>query len=162
MSTDDYDRFADVQEDVHGIFGADQPGMEPGLKKHESVLAKPTREGVVLELSCQGCGKPTKMTIEWPEVVALKYGVNPVIAFRAHPGVVKFPTRWEFLPHEHSWRPEMKCRHCQFWIPLRISPDEPERFLKVGRRNGLIHPAGEKQVSQVAAAAAAQGQAVRR
>ena len=162
MSTRDYDRFADVQEDVHGIFGADQPGMEPGLKKHETVNVQPTKEGVVMQMSCQGCGRPTHMTVEWPEVVALKYGVNPVVAFRAHPGVVKYSTRWEFLPREHAWRPELKCSNCQFWFPLRISPEEPERFLAAGRRHGFILPAGEQEVSRVAAMAAQMGQAVRR
>ena len=85
-SSNDYDRFADVQEDVHGIFGADQPGMEPGLQKLESVHAQATGDGVIMQMSCQGCGVPTHITVEWPELVAMKYGVNPVVAFRPHPG----------------------------------------------------------------------------
>jgi hypothetical protein len=161
-NSNDYDAFEDVIGDYNGVFGATEAGLDPGLKKHEDVQVKTTKHGVVFQLSCQGCGKPTQMTVEWPEMVALKYGVNPAIAFRGHSGMIQNPTRWEFRPDEQAWRPDMQCRHCQFHIPLRVSPAEPERFLAAGRRSSYINPQGEQQVAQIAAAAARQGQAVRR
>lgn len=162
MAVNNYDAFEDVIGSYHGVFGATEPGIDAGLKRYESVQAKPTAGGVVLQLSCQGCGRPTQLHVEWPEMVALKYGVNPAVAFRGHPGMLKTPTRWEFRPDEQAWRPDLECRHCGFYIPLRISPAEPERFLAAGRRAGFINPPGEHQVSQIAAMAAKQGQAVRR
>lgn len=162
MGVDNYDAFDDVISSYQGVFGDTEAGLDAGLKKHEAVQAKPTKQGVVLELSCQGCGRPTQMLVEWPEMVAIKYGVNPAIAFRGHPGILSNPTRWEFRPDEQLWRPDIRCSHCQFHIPLRLSPGEPERYLRDGRRAGYINQAGEQQVSQIAARAASQGQAVRR
>lgn len=161
MSANNYDAFEDVIGSYHGVFGATESGLDSGLKKHESVDAKPTQQGVVFELSCQGCGKPTQMMVEWPEIVALKYGGNPAVVFRQHPGIIRNPTRWEFRPDEQAWRPDMQCRTCQFHIPLRVGPGEPERYLAIARRSGFINPAGEQRVSQIAAQAAQQGQAVR-
>jgi len=158
----DYDAFQDVIEGVNGIFGQEQAALDPGLKKHDSVHAQVSKEGVVLQFSCQGCGKPTQLTIEWPEVVALKYGVNPEIALRGHSSGVNDVARWEFLPHEQSWRPHLKCGGCQFWFPIRVSPDEPERFLASARRRGMINPEGEAGIAQICARAAQAGQAVRR
>lgn len=162
VGTRDFDAFGDVREEVRGIFGAEQAAIEPGLKKFESVHVQPTKEGVVLQVSCQGCSRPTHIIMEWPEAVALKYGVNPEFAFHGHPRIVNFPTKWEFLPHENAWRPDMRCGKCGFHFPVRISPDEPERFLKVGRQQGFINPDGEAQVSRIAAVAAQRGQAARR
>ncbi len=158
----DYDAFQDVIEGVNGIFGAEQAGLDSGLKKHDSVHAKATPRALVFQLNCQGCGKPTHLEVEWPELVALKYGVNPVIAFRGRPNMLQSPTRWEFRPAEQAWRPEIKCRNCGFHVPLRVAPDEPERHLAVARRREFINQQGEHAVAQICAQAAAGGAAVRR
>lgn len=158
----EYDAFGDVIDSVNGIFGTDTAALDQGLKKHDSVHAKATASALVLQLNCQGCGKPTHMEVEWPELVAMKYGVNPVIAFRGRSGIISNLTRWEFLPAEQAWRPEMKCRNCGFNVPIRISADgEPERHLAVARRRGFINPPGEHMVAQIAAQAAQGGKAVR-
>ncbi len=162
MGVNDYDAFEDVIGSYNGVFGATEAGLDAGLKNHEQVQAKPTKHGVVLQLSCQGCGKPTQMLIEWPEMVAIKYGVNPAIAFRGRPGMVQNATRWEFKPGEGAWRPDLRCSHCQFHFPVRVFPSEPERFLAAGRRAGFINPQGEHLVANICAQMAAQGQAVRR
>lgn len=162
MNRRDFDAFGDIINEQAGIFGNEQAGLEPGLSKHDAVHAKPTPQGVVLQIACQGCGRPTHMTVEWPEMVALKYGVNPVVAFRQHRGVLNDPTPWEFLPHEGSWRPDLRCRQCKFHFPVRLEPHEPERYLSAARRAGYINPSGENQISQIAAKVASQGKSVRR
>lgn len=154
----DYDAFGDVQNTQSGIFGSEQAGLEPALRNHDAVVARPSKAGVVLQMSCQGCGIPTHITTEWPEMVALKYGVNPVVAFRDH-RIIKDPTPWEFLPHEHAWRPAMKCSRCGFNLPVRIEPHEPEKYLAAGRRAGYINRQGEDEISKIAATvSASQGQ----
>ncbi|MCP4242344.1 MAG: hypothetical protein GY772_17455 [bacterium] len=155
MSRTDYDAFGDVRNTQTGIFGSEQAGLEPALRNHDAVTAKPTSEGLVLQMTCQGCGVPTHITAEWPEVVALKYGVNPVVAFRQH-RVLSDPTPWEFLPHEHAWRPALKCSRCSFNLPVRIEPHEPEKHLAAARRAGFINRTGEDQVSRIAASVSAQ------
>ena len=146
---DNYDAFEDVRNTTVGIFGQEQAALDAGLKKHDSVHAQVRADGVALQFSCQGCGSTRLLTVEYPEIVALKYGVNPMVAFAQAQGVVRSPTRWEFLPHEQAWRPHLKCTNCNFWFPLRVSPDEPERFLSAARRQGFIKPEGEMAVSQI-------------
>ncbi len=146
----DYDTFNDIRNTQTGIFGSDQASIESGLKNHDSVHSTVDERGVVFEMECQGCGVPTQIVAEWPEMVALKYGVNPAFAFRGNPGIMSSePTKWEFLPHEQSWRPDMRCPRCDFHICLRVLPDEPEKFLSAGRRKGIIIPQGEQKVAAI-------------
>ena len=152
----DWDTFQDVIEASNGVFDG-----SVGLKNHDSVKPFVTPQGVALQFECQGCGNPKKLIVEYPEMIALKYGVNPEIAFRGIPGVLDEPTRWEFLPAEQSWRPDRRCPGC-FWFPIRIDPQEPERYLQMARRRGYINPAVEQKLSAIAAKAAQNGQAVRR
>ena len=148
MSTDEYDEFDDYKRDHAGIFGVG------ALKDHEGCVHTVVREGVNLEFSCQGCGRSTRVTLEWPELVALKYGHNPAIIFARAPQLVQTPMSWVW--GEDGWRPDAKCPHCGFYFGLRLNSGEPEAILKHGRRAGFINPAGEQQVSQFCARATQQ------
>lgn len=155
----DYDTFNDIRHgNAFGIF----QGSE-GLERHERVESNVSVKGLVLQFECQGCGTSTQMLVEYPELVAMKYGVNPAIAFRATPGLLMEPTRWEYRPHEDAWRPEAKCVSCGFNIPLRIARRECERHLATARGRNFINPQVEAQVSQICVVASQRGgQAVRR
>lgn len=159
---DNYDAFGDILDSTQGVFGAEQAALQPGLKKHQAVHAKPSESGVVLQFECQVCGQPATLEVEYPEIVALKYGVNPVIAFRGHPNVLTNPTRWEFLPHQNGWKPEIRCQGCGSQADVIIEPHEPENYLKGARRRGYINAAGEQQVSAICTQVAQHGQGVRR
>jgi hypothetical protein len=100
--------------------------------------------------------------LEWPELVAMKYGHNPALVFRPHPDVVREPMSLVWETSERAWRPEAACIHCQFKFCIRISSQEPEAALRVGRQQQYINPQGESQVSAICTAAArgqGQGQA---
>jgi hypothetical protein len=164
-----YDPFGDVDADTQGVFSAEQAALRPGLKQLRTVHAVVRPEGILMQFDCQVCGIPTVMMIEYPEVVALKYGVNPVIAFRAHPSILQEPTRWEFSPgatvnDPTGWRPDIKCCQCNANAnkDFCIEQHEPELLLQGARRRGYINPAGEQQISQICAQAAQGGQGVRR
>lgn len=163
MGTIKYDAFGDVRASTDGVFGAEQAALQPGLKKHQSVHSQATPTGVVMQFECQVCGQPTLMTIEYPEMVALKYGVNPMIAFRGRGDILKHPTRWEYNPADNGWVPDAACPNCQAkQRDLCIEPHEPELLLAAARRRGYINKTGEAVVSQVCAQAAEAGRAVRR
>jgi hypothetical protein len=162
--SNNYDGFGDVLAQTQGVFGAEQAALQPGLKRHRTVHAQPAEEGVVLQFECQVCGQPSVITVEYPEVVALKYGVNPVIAFRNHPSMLKEPTRWEFSPSQNGWNPDITCRACNANCKkdVLIEPHEPELMLAGARRRGFINAGGEHQVSAICAKVAQAGQGVRR
>lgn len=162
----DYDAFNDVTAGAFGIFGAEQAALDAGLKRHDSVQAIPTQHGVIMQFSCQGCGRPTQLTVEWPEMIAIKYGVNPVMAYQQYPQALQEPVRWEWMQNhpdprkrEFAWRPDLKCRHCQYWYPLRVERTEPEKYLAAGRAAGFVNQQLEGQLSQICAAVAQQGKA---
>jgi hypothetical protein len=154
--SNNYDTFTDVINSVNGVFeGA------AGLKSHDSVKTHITQGGCALVFECQGCGAPTQLLVEYPELVAMKYGVNPAIAFRGT-RFVKQPMSWMYLPHENAWRPHhLECVKCGFKLPIRIERGECERHLSDARSRGFINPAGEKDVSQRCMEMARAGQSVR-
>ena len=163
MSSNNYDGFGDILSQTDGVFGADQAAIQPGLKRHRTVNHQLDESGVVFQFECQVCGQPSVLTVEYPEMVALKYGVNPVIAFRAHPKVLKELTRWEFSPGDNGWKPDVKCMACNATHKdLIIEPHEPELHLQGARRRGYINGQGEHTVSQICAQYAQAGQGVRR
>ena len=148
----EHDQFNDVKNHTQGIFSADTAALLPALQKHDSVYSKVARDGLVLEFYCDGCGRPTRLEIEWPELVALKYGLNPAQVFRGRQGILSGQAMdWSFDTEEARWKPHAQCRHCEFHFGVRLSPDEPERYLVQGRRSRYINTAGEQQVSQLCA-----------
>lgn len=161
----EYDGFGDVISTTTGVFGEEQAGLQPGYKKHRAVHGQPTQTGVVFQSECQVCGQPFLLEVEYPEMVSLKYGVNPVIAFRGRPNVLSNPTAWRFDPGQNGWgcNENVKCNNCyRHGVDIIIEPHEPEKILQAARRRGFINPAGEHEVSAICAQVAQSGQGVRR
>lgn len=164
-----YDPFGDVDADTQGVFGPEQAGLRPGLKQLRTVHAVVQPDGIWMQFDCQVCGAPTVMLIEYPEMVALKYGINPVVAFRNYPDMLKSPTRWEFSPgndisNPTGWRPDIRCSQCNANTnkDFCIEQHEPELLLAAARRKDYLVPEGEQYVSRICATAAKSGRNVRR
>lgn len=135
------------------------------LSEHDAVVHRVRRDGVALEFACRGCAVPKEVVLEWPEVIALKYGIDPALAFRANPNVIAHPTHFQYNAEEGGWVPDIRCPSCNFGLAVVVAPDEPERWLASARRSNAISPQAEQQLSQfvasVANAARAQAQAAR-
>ena len=164
MSNNNWDPFGDVSAETLGVFGPEQAALQPGLKKLRTVHAMVKPQGVLMQFDCQVCGIPTVMEIEYPELVALKYGVNPLVAFRHHPNILQNPTRWEFSPADNGWKPDIRCGQCHANASkdLCIEPHEPEKMLVAARRRDYINPIGEQEVSAICAKISQAGKNVRR
>lgn len=156
----DYDGFGDVINGTTGIFDEQGAALESGLKKHDSVQAKATREGLALSVNMPCCGRPRQFLVDWPEIVAMKYSVNPAVAFR-NTNIVESPTSWQYRADEDAWRPNQKCPEHGFWLPIRLLRHEPEKFLAQARGRGLINSEAEAVVAQHCAKVAAAGQGMR-
>lgn len=135
------------------------------LGDHDTVVHHVRREGVALQFACRGCTTPKELTIEWPEVISLKYGIDPSIAFRNQPNVIGNPTKYTFHAEDGGWIPDLDCPGCGFRYAIVVGPDEPERWLATARRSGVLSHQMEQQLSQyvagVANAARAQMQQAR-
>jgi hypothetical protein len=136
-----YDQFQDIVNASTGIFGGE------ALEAHMKVRAVPTPEGALLEFTCQGCNAGTQLTLEWPEVIALKYGVDPAIAYRGRPDIVEKPMSFSWKKDENAWRSNGKCQRCPFHYGIRIAPNEPEQWLAAGRRSNFIPQRAENPLS---------------
>jgi hypothetical protein len=120
------------------------------LAEHEQVQTKISQDGVMLSFRCQGCGDTIDMLLEWPEVIALKYGIDPLLAWRGKQQVVESPMQFTFSKEEASWAPMGKCStsNCRWAYGIRIGTQEPERWLGQARRANYLHPQAEAQLSQ--------------
>jgi len=121
------------------------------LGEHDTVVHRVRRDGVALEFACRGCAVPKEVVLEWPEVIALKYGIDPALAFRNNTNVLSNPTHFQFKSEEGGWVPDLRCPSCDFALAVVVGPDEPERWLASARRSGAINPQSEQQLSQFVA-----------
>jgi hypothetical protein len=140
------DDFADVINSYSGVFGDATPGLDNGLKNFDAVDVGVTEDGAVFEFRCTGCGRMRQLTVEYPELVALKMRVSPHVAFRNSHFVSGDPTTWRWVRDEHKWGLVMKCTFCPYHYAVRLQPHEPEQILAKARHASLINPAGEQQV----------------
>jgi len=135
------------------------------LGEHDTVVHRVRKDGVALEFACRGCAVPKEVVLEWPEVIALKYGIDPALAFRSQQNIITRPTHFEFKADEGGWVPELRCPTCDFALAVVVGPDEPERWLASARRSNAVSPQLEQQLSnyvaRIANAARAQMQSAR-
>jgi hypothetical protein len=141
-----FEDFVDVTEQNPGIFEGG------GLNELERLSWKPVNEGIQFDFSCHSCGRPLGLVVEWEELVALKYGMPPAIAYQFTPARLRSPITWVADREDSCWRPDIVCRHCNDGrgIPLMIGFTEPEMYLRSGRAKNppLIIPAGERSAAQ--------------
>ena len=139
-----WDRMDDITNSTLGIFET------TALAEHEQVSAKVSTDGVKLSFRCQGCGDTIDMLLEWPEVIALKYGLDPLLAWRGQQQVVETPMQFTFSKDEGCWAPMGKCGtpNCHWAYGIRIGTGEPEGWLSQARRSQYLHPQAEAQLSQ--------------
>jgi hypothetical protein len=124
--------FEDVDLDGMGYGGLGGAAVED----HNRVRARPTREGVKLQLACDNCGAPNIMTIEWPEAIVISAGALP-------PG-------WKY--DQGYIRPEVGCAQCRRLVSPGVTPDEAKRwvtaginakFIDAGQANALVQRAAQ-------------------
>jgi hypothetical protein len=115
-------------------------------------------EGMAVDMACRKCGKPRQLTVFWPELVAIRCNVSPFDAFRGHPQLNQFASRWRIaaVPEGTYWMPEEAlCRNCGAPVQPLFSPDECTRHIAVLRNKGWLAAEDEVAVGRVAMAAAA-------
>jgi hypothetical protein len=150
----DWDNFDDIVHGSMGIYGDDTAALDHGLVRLDSVTTHPTQQGVALEFRCHGCGKTRRLTLDYPEIVALKNQMSPHIAFgpQAPPQLrqvqVTDPTNWTWRGHE-GWGLNMRCDKCPYHYSVRMSADEPDKILRSALRLGFIDQRGYQGVNQL-------------
>jgi hypothetical protein len=158
----DFDAFGDIINSQTGIFAGESAGLEPGLENFDRAQTVAKNDGVKVVMHCravagsgQGCGRAIQLSIEYPELVALKYGISPHAAY-AGSTVMADPAEWRYNEREQAWFPLQSCPNCRTLTLVFVTPEEAEKHLATARRQGWIDPRGEQFASQVAAQRAKQ------
>lgn len=149
-----YDQFGDIINQGSGIFGATEPniaGSAGGLSDHDSTKTQATPTGVAVEMQCRGCPRPLRLTVEYPELVAIKYTVLPQNLWRyiQSRGVtvsqyVTSPTNWDYSQEQQAYYPIQQCAGCRNLAGPLFTPEEAEVHLAKARRMGWTNTEGEK------------------
>lgn len=150
------DQFDDVITQQRGIFGADAPGMTPALSEHEAQRKVPGPEGVSVQFECARCGGRRLMMVEWPELIALRFGVPPAIAYQRAPhGLLRgAPLDWKWDANEQVWWPSMPCSNCRSALLVWLTPQEIQQSTDLARSRGFIPPQMEQVCGQLCTGAA--------
>ena len=152
--TDKYDQFSDIVQSQAGIFGRDAAAMENGLHAHDSVQTSVMQDGVHVSMSCRKCGNPRDVTIEWPELIAIKYQISPHEAYRG--AQVNFHVvPWQYSPRQDGWYPLLQCQGCGEYTSPIVTPHEAEAHLQTARMRGWFRQQDELAYAKVAAQNAA-------
>lgn len=161
MSKDEFDAFGDIINSQTGIFSDESASLEPGLHNFDRAQTVETPQGVKVVMHCrqvvgsgQGCGRSIELTIEWPELVALKYGISPHAAYAGRAEIMNEPGEYRYSPRQQAWHPVQGCPNCRTLVLVFVTAEEAEKHLTNARRQGWINPAGEQHASRVAAGAA--------
>jgi hypothetical protein len=158
--TVEHDNFADLIHQSTGIFGgtdANIAGPEGGLQSFDKPTTTVTPEGVAVGMSCRGCGRPAQLVVEYPELVAIKYGVSPLIAYQGiTPAPVREPIDWRYSASQQGWFPVKTCAWCHTLCAPIFTPEEADAHLGRARRNGWTREDAEKALSMIAYRAAEQ------
>lgn len=129
-----------------GIFGGPKSEINSGLEAFERVVKLATPKGVTIEhtpehsLQWFGSAAPVIVTIEWPEVICIAYGIAPQTALHGT-RLADYVTLWTRSDASGAW-----------WIPRRsyslgfafleeaagLSEIEAKRFLHEAKENGWI------------------------
>lgn len=148
------DDFSDIIQKNRGMFGGEHATLDDALGTLDNVQEAVRSDGVAFELTCHGCKRPQQYTLGYPEVIALKFRIDPSIAFTRPSPTLKSPQ--QVCPNPSVWAPvpqkgELLCQDkCPCGWKLRIALDfnEPEKYLRKARQRGYLQPQMEGPVQQ--------------
>ena len=149
----------DIMGSQQGIFGNDAPSVagNSAMTEFANARAVPTPEGLAISLQCERDGRPQTVVAEYPELIAIKYGISPHIAYgQAVAQGHKIPylngpaTQWGYDPNMKRWFPNAACR-CGAPIQPRISVAEAESALRAAQAAPWIEVAIVTQLSNFCA-----------
>jgi hypothetical protein len=156
------DEFEDIMEEQQGIFGLDGV-CGSGLGELSKAKTKFVPDGIIVSAMCGNCCAEIKIGVEYPNLVALKYGVQPKEAFGgvAHPGTgapIVSPNHMIDWGYEapHGWFPALPCPSCKHNPRVYFSQHESGKLVESAGRQGLIDPQYVVWLSKLAAARGAQ------
>jgi hypothetical protein len=151
------DDFHDIISSNHGLFDAHNATLDDALGHIDGVKVGVQQEGVAFEVTCHGCRAATRLTVEYPEIIALAFNVSPSVAFahrsQALPDPRSIlhdkPSTWEPVPGKGAWQCQERCpsSSCRWNLRIELSVTEPQQYLRRAKAQGYIDPNMERAVA---------------
>lgn len=108
------------------------------LEQYESVRENITANGVEVGISCRWCGKPSIITLEWPELFFV--GANgPQRRLIA-------PPNWHYSEYNQSLYVAIACPSCNnnsgqaAGLAVHVTPDEARKYFTTALTRGFVSP----------------------
>lgn len=137
----DADELAAMQD--QGILGGNALDQYEGLK--ESLAP----DGVNVLLSCRWCGKPSKVTLEWPELF--------IVGANAPGRALLVPPQWIFSQSNQTLYVAMNCSKCNNGagsqepgpgLAVHVTPDEARKYFHTALQRGFVNAQEAAQYKQ--------------
>jgi len=110
------------------------------LQQYEGLRETMEADGVKVGISCRWCGKPSVITLEWPELFVV--GANgPNRQVIAPPG-------WQFSPNNLTMYVALACQQCNNngnpketpGLAVHVTPDEARKYFTTATTRGFVTP----------------------
>lgn len=106
--------------------------------------------GMHIDVHCQHCGQKTRVDFTWDELIIASMKMVPA------------QFGWVYNEQHGRLSPNVGCVSCKEWLPVLLTPDECERWVRAGIAAQKIDPERIKQIAQSAAPQQQQFQGVQR
>lgn len=151
---DDFDELERATDKIGGIFAGD------AVEKFDRPQTKVKKDGYYISHHCVHCHRFRNLLISYPELVGLKYGIEPHF-FASKLPLFKLPippdvTPWHFDAASGRWYPHNQCVNCGKVTKIAITQREAGGILDNASAQGYINPQSLQVYSNAAAQIGAQ------
>lgn len=139
--------FDDVIDAQRGIFGSAEASISGSSAMNDWSTPKstPTEAGLAVDLQCEACGTPRRVTMEYPELIAIKYGLQPQAIL---PRLNIQCSQWGYDPSNRMWYPDARCS-CGMALRPMITVGEGDAALRIAQAQKWLKPEFVNQLSNV-------------
>lgn len=144
-----FEDIADAIDHQQGIFDGAAPAINgaSAMANYARAHTRPAQQGLIISFTCEGCGRPRDLVAEYPELIAIKYGLQPHVAYQGlQQRVVMNPTAWGYDQQHRMWFPDGRCS-CGWPARPLLSVTEAENALRLAQSSGWIPPQAVQQLS---------------
>lgn len=136
--------FEDVYDKQKGIFGAETIDGSSAMDQYANAKSTPTEQGLLVQFTCEGCGKNINCVVTYPELFAIKHGVP---AQNVYQGTQLAPNcAWGYDQNNNGWFPDLRDS-CNWPLRPIISAVEANNAINAGTQRGWLNLGAAQQLN---------------
>lgn len=146
---DDFDELERSTDAIGGIFSGD------AAERFERPRGRIEKDGYYIAHHCVHCHRFRNLMISYPELVAVKYGIEPhFYASRLPMFQLPIPqdmSPWHLDTPTGRWYPHNQCTNCGKVTKLAMTQSEAGTIINNAASQGIIHPQALQRYANAAA-----------